>query len=89
MYLKSATQKHFVGSLDPDLERIPDGQVSVAEGLDLVGFKDPLVNKPLHVELVVVVKPEAKNSNTVNIQFPATLQFNSIQKCFISITLKS
>ena len=76
MYLKSATQKHFVGSLDPDLESVPDGQVSVAVSLDLVGFKDPLVNKPLHVELVVVVKPEVKNSNTVNIQFPATLQFN-------------
>jgi hypothetical protein len=57
-YLQSTSKKHLVGPLHPDFERVPDGQIAIAIGLELVRFKHPLADKPLHIKLVVVMKPE-------------------------------
>jgi len=55
--LQAAAEEHLVRALHADLERVPDGHVAVGVGHEVVGLEDSLVDKPIQVELVVIVEP--------------------------------
>ena len=54
--VNSAAQEHGVCALDPNLEGIPDGQLSRGLSPDVVCLNGPLVDEGGQVVAVVIVK---------------------------------